>query len=53
MESIENQPPNCGNCGASLVDRDAPTCEECDVDSGNREHRDNWPEDLELGNPVG
>jgi hypothetical protein len=55
QSTTTDPPPSCGQCGASLTDRDAPTCEECDVGdgSGHREHRDNWPEDLELGNPVG
>jgi len=47
QSTATDQPLSCGNCGASLTDRDAPWCEECDAG------RDNWPEDLELGNPVG
>ena len=49
LSETENQPLSCGNCGASLDDRDAPTCEECGVGEAG----DNWPEDVELGKPVG
>lgn len=57
QSTATDQPLSCGNCGASLTDRDAPWCEKCDVGGFGQgechEHRDNWPEDLELGNPVG
>jgi hypothetical protein len=41
-----DQPRECSTCGASLTDRDAPECDECEVG-------DNWPDDFDIGNPVG